>query len=182
MKQNIKRALVGSTAIMICAAAHAVQIEGPSTIVAGLPDQYFVILLIVSGLLLMLAEIKVTSYGLLGIGGVACMIGACAILMRTGQDLFGIPPRMIIPVLMALTVVEVLLVVMSLRSSKGDPTTGIDSFIGQVAEVSRALSPEGKVFFNGTYWDAVSAAPVPAGSKVRIVSADQLKLTVAPLD
>src|SRR5262249_50305454 len=125
---------------------------------------------------------KITSYGLLGIGGVACMIGACAILMRTGQELFGFPPQYVIPVLVALTVIEVILVVISIRSGKGGPATGMDSFIGQVAEVSRALSPEGKVFFNGTYWDAVSAAAIPAGSKVRIVAADRMKLTVAPLE
>lgn len=162
--------------------AHAIRIEGPSTFVQGLPDQYFVTLLIVSGMLLMLAELKITSYGVLGIGGVACMVGACAILMRTGQSLFGVPPVMIIPVLVAITVIELMLVVVSIRSTKGYPSTGMDSFIGQIAEVSRPLSPEGKVFFNGTYWDAVSSGPVAAGAKVRILAANRMKLTVAPMD
>jgi membrane-bound serine protease (ClpP class) len=162
--------------------APAVTIDGPSTFVHGLPDQYFVTLLIVSGMLLMLAELKITSYGVLGIGGVACMIGACAILMRTGQTLFGIPPAMVIPVLVALTVIEAMLVVISLRSSKGGPVTGTDSYVGQIAEVSRALSPDGKVFFNGTYWDATSALPVAAGAKVRILAAERMRLTVAPVE
>ncbi|MGI8905413.1 MAG: NfeD family protein [Candidatus Sumerlaeaceae bacterium] len=154
----------------------------PSTFVRGLPDQYFVTLLIVGGLLLMLAEIKVTSYGLLSLGGIACVIAACAILTRTGQTLFGIPPHMIIPVLVALTILEIILVVISVRSGKSEPSTGMDSFSGQVAEVSRALSPEGKVFFNGSYWDAVSTAPVEAGKKVRIVSTDSMRLTVTPIE
>jgi membrane-bound serine protease (ClpP class) len=168
--------------VAFAASAHAITISGPSTIVQGLPDQYFVTLLIVSGILLMLAELKISSYGVLGIGGVACMLGACAILVHTGQSLFGIPPAMIIPVLVAITVIEVMLVIISLRSTKGDPTTGTASYVGQIAEVSRPLSPDGKVFFNGTYWDATSASPVAAGSKVRIVAAERMRLTVAPLD
>ena len=176
------RCLLAAAIATITVTATAITIDGPSTIVQGLPDQYFVTLLIVSGLLLMLAELKITSYGVLGIGGVACMIGACAILVHTGQRLFGIPPSMVIPVLMAFTVIELGLVIVSVRSSKGQPSTGMDSFIGQVAEVSRALSPEGKVFYNGAHWDAISSAPVAAGGKVIIVSADRMRLTVSPVD
>ena len=43
------------------------------------------------------------------------------------------------------------------------------------------LSPVGKVFVHGEYWDAVSSASVPEGSRVRVTAVDGLTLRVEPL-
>ena len=51
----------------------------------------------------------------------------------------------------------------------------------RVAQGGTALDPEGRVFFQGAYWDAISQIPVAKGAKVRIVAADRLKLVVEPL-
>ena len=43
------------------------------------------------------------------------------------------------------------------------------------------LSPEGMVFVEGELWHATSAnGSIPSGRRVRVVSADGLKLTVTP--
>jgi membrane-bound serine protease (ClpP class) len=52
--------------------------------------------------------------------------------------------------------------------------------IGEVGSAVTELAPEGKVFVHGEYWDAHAAIPVAAGSRVRVVRIDQLKLTVEP--
>ena len=41
-----------------------------------------------------------------------------------------------------------------------------------------ALSPEGKVFVRGEYWDAVAPQPVVSGARVRVTAIQNLKLTV----
>ena len=55
------------------------------------------------------------------------------------------------------------------------------SFVGQTAEVARDLAPRGKVFFNGSYWNAVSPVPVPTGSKLLIVAVEGMQLRVEPV-
>jgi membrane-bound serine protease (ClpP class) len=43
-----------------------------------------------------------------------------------------------------------------------------------------ALSPQGKVFIHGEYWDAVSRTPIAPGASVRVVGVQGLTLTVEP--
>jgi membrane-bound serine protease (ClpP class) len=44
------------------------------------------------------------------------------------------------------------------------------------------LSPEGRVFVHGEYWNAVAASPLKSGERVRVTAVDQLKLTVQPVE
>ena len=64
---------------------------------------------------------------------------------------------------------------------KEKQVTGYEGFIGQVAEAREPIDPEGRVFFNGSYWDAVSKETIAPGQKVRILAADRLKLIVEPI-
>jgi membrane protein implicated in regulation of membrane protease activity len=56
------------------------------------------------------------------------------------------------------------------------------AFIGGTATVLRALEPEGKVFFNSTYWSAVADTPIPKDAKVRVIGVDGLTLRVEPIE
>jgi len=43
------------------------------------------------------------------------------------------------------------------------------------------LTPEGKVFVHGEFWNAVSSKPVPEGTRVRVTAVDGLTVHVEPL-
>lgn len=146
-----------------------------------LPTNYVAILLLMAGIGMIVAEIKVTSYGLLTLGGAICLfIGSLALFNQPGPFI-GVSLSVIITVVGATVGLLVLLVILVVRTHHLPPAVGASTYIGEVAEVARALSPEGKVFFNGTYWDAVSTIRVPRGAKVRIVAVDKLRLLVEPL-
>ena len=56
----------------------------------------------------------------------------------------------------------------------------MESLIGQVAEVRKALEPSGMVYVNGELWNAVSeSGQVGYGEKVIVVGQDGLRLRVA---
>ena len=59
--------------------------------------------------------------------------------------------------------------------------TGEEGMIGLVGDAVTALTPEGKVFVHGEYWDAVASRPVGAGARVRVTAIDRLKLAVDPV-
>ncbi len=53
--------------------------------------------------------------------------------------------------------------------------------IGETGSAVTDLSPGGKVFVHGEYWDAVARENLPAGARVRVTAIRQLTLTVEPL-
>ncbi|HEY0831831.1 MAG TPA: NfeD family protein, partial [Candidatus Dormibacteraeota bacterium] len=54
------------------------------------------------------------------------------------------------------------------------------SIVGAVGETREELSLDGLVFVQGALWKASTAAPIPAGSSVRVVGRQGLQLQVAP--
>jgi membrane-bound serine protease (ClpP class) len=59
--------------------------------------------------------------------------------------------------------------------------TGSEGMIGETGAAITALSPEGKIFVRGEYWDAIASRPVASGARVRVTAIDRLKLTVEPV-
>ncbi len=62
------------------------------------------------------------------------------------------------------------------------PVTGQEEMVGQLGIVRQTLDPTGQVFVHGELWEAHSdAAPIPAGSQVRVEGVDGLTLRVEPV-
>ncbi|MFZ0589520.1 MAG: NfeD family protein, partial [Bryobacteraceae bacterium] len=58
--------------------------------------------------------------------------------------------------------------------------TGPAAMLDTTGVALTPLSPQGKVFVHGEYWDAVSATPIEPGTSVRVVRVEGLTLTVEP--
>ena len=69
-----------------------------------------------------------------------------------------------------------------LRARFSTPTIGRESMIGQMAEATTGIDPEGMVDLRGGKWRARTnrATPIPAGERVRVVAIDGLLLEVEP--
>jgi membrane-bound serine protease (ClpP class) len=146
-----------------------------------LPTNYAAVLLIVAGLGLIIAEIKFTSYGLLTFAGAVCLFFGSLALFDSPGPFMGVSLSVIIPVVFTVVGLLALLVYLVIRTHAIKPTVGMVSFVGDIAEVATPINPEGKVFYNGSYWNAVSTGPLAPGTKVRIVAMDKLRLLVEPI-
>ncbi|HVL86880.1 MAG TPA: NfeD family protein [Candidatus Thermoplasmatota archaeon] len=60
------------------------------------------------------------------------------------------------------------------------PAVGSEAMEGDLAVALSDLAPEGQVKWRGEIWQARAAAPVRAGSRVRVRRADSLVLDVEP--
>jgi membrane-bound serine protease (ClpP class) len=78
--------------------------------------------------------------------------------------------------------ITVFLLTIAVRARRNKVETGVEGMIGQTGEALTALSPEGKVFVHGEYWNAVALRPVAAGARVRVTAIDRLTLTVEPAE
>jgi len=148
----------------------------------NLPVTVLGVLLIVLSVVLFLLEIKIVSHGLLTAGGVASLIAGSLLLFDGPIPELRVPPVVVIPVSVAISLFIVLAMRMAVRAARARIATGIEGLEMKIATVTRALDPRGKVFVHGETWHAVSpSGPVPEGGRVRVVKVDNMMLTVEPV-
>ena len=145
-----------------------------------LPVNYAGLLLILLGMILLILEIKITSYGLLTIGGAVSLIFGSMILVDSSAPELQLNLRIILPVVGGIVAIAVLLVRLAVPAARLRPTTGEDGMIGSKGVAIGPLSPgsPGRVTTHGEIWRAVSDEPIPEGAAVRIVAVDGLTLSV----
>jgi membrane-bound serine protease (ClpP class) len=143
-----------------------------------LPMNLAGLLLIVVGMVLFLLEVKVTSFGMLTIGGVASTLLGAVMLFDSPEPAL----RASLPVILPLTVVTSLLfaiaVGLSWRTHRSQPTTGREGMVGLEGEARSGLEPAGTVEIRGELWRAEADEPVAEGERVRVEKVEGLILRV----
>jgi len=138
------------------------------------------LLLILFGIALLVLELKVPSFGALGIGGtISLLVGS--IMMTRGVPGVRVGLEVLLPAVLALAVGVLLLGRLALAAQRQPPATGVDALIGQQAQVRSTIVPgkSGLVAVHGELWQAKSDVPIEAGGVVRVIAVNGLTLTVA---
>jgi len=146
----------------------------------SLPINWAGVLLILFGVALLIAEIKVVSHGVLTAGGVVAMVLGSFMLYEAPEVGFRVSWTVILPTVGATAALVVWAVSAGVRAMMKSPVTGTAGMIGRVVVARSALGPEGQVQVDGEIWRAVSEGEViPAGEKVRVTAVDGLTLKVS---
>jgi membrane-bound serine protease (ClpP class) len=143
-----------------------------------LPVNYAGILLILLAIGLFIAEIKVTSYGVLTMGGVVSLILGSLMLFESPDPALRVSWYVILPMVLTTAGFFIFALSFALRAQMRQPTTGQEGLIGKRARVVTPIKPEGRVFVHGEYWNAQSEEACEAGETVEIVSVSDLTLKV----
>jgi len=146
-----------------------------------LPINYAGLALIIFGIILFLLEIKITSHGVLTLGGIVSLLLGSMMLIRTDSTLeFAKISFSVILSSVAVSVLFFLFVLgIGLRALQLKPVTGIDGLLGEIGESLETLDPMGTVWVHGERWGAESiAGKINKGEKVRITEIKNLKLRV----
>ena len=144
-----------------------------------LPINWVGVALLVLSLAFFVAEAKFATHGVLGIGGTVAMIFG-AVLLVDAPPALRIHWATAIAVAVPFALITMFLVTLVLRARRNKVVTGQQGMIAEIGEARTALDPRGKVFVHGEYWDAESAVPVDAGTRVRVTDVDGLVLKVEP--
>ncbi len=135
-----------------------------------LPVNYAGILLIILALILFILEIKVTSFGMLTVGGVISLTLGSLMLFDTGAAPFArLSFEVLIPVVSITSACCIAIVYLAIRAYRRKPATGREGIVGEVGTAKSAIDPEGKVFVHGEYWNALSDESIPEGTAVKVV-------------
>jgi membrane-bound serine protease (ClpP class) len=146
-----------------------------------LPLNYAGVALVALAVVLFMAEVKVTSYGLLTVAGLFSLVLGSLMLFETPDLAVEVSRWLIAAVASALGVVIAFLTTLVVRTHRHRVTTGAEGLLGEYGVARTALSPAGKVFVHGELWRAVAEAPVTVGEPVEVVGREGLTLRVRPL-
>lgn len=148
-----------------------------------LPVSVIGVLLILLSIAMFILEIKVSSYGMLTLGGVLCLVFGSIMLIPGPIPEMKVPLGVILPTSIALALFCALVVRLALKAQRVRVGTGVEGLAAEVGSVTETLEPEGKIFIHGEIWDAFSTGdPIPRGTRVRVVRVDEMRLTVEPVN
>ncbi|MFQ6107988.1 MAG: nodulation protein NfeD [Candidatus Aminicenantales bacterium] len=145
-----------------------------------LPINYVGLILILMAIGLFILEIKVQSYGILTLGGIAAMVIGSIMLINTPIPELRPSLNFIIPVAIGISLIFIFLITLAIRAHMKRAHTGKEGLIGEVGTAQTDIDPEGKVFVHGEIWQAESPEKIPKGTKVKVVEVmDNLRIRVA---
>jgi len=144
----------------------------------SLPVNYAGVLLILLGVVLFIAEIKIASYGLLTVGGVISLALGSIMLFESPFPYLRASLAVIIPTVAVTAAFFIFAVTMTIKAHLAKPATGAEGLQGEIGRVTTRLAPEGKVFVHGELWNAYIDGTLEEGQKIRVLKAEGLKLKV----
>jgi len=143
-----------------------------------LPVNYTGILLIIFGVILFIAEIKVMSHGMLTVGGVISLVLGSLLLFDTAEPALRVSLQVLIPAVLLVTGFFIAVIWMAIQAQMRKKSTGTEAMIDAETEALTDIANDGKVFLQGQYWKAISKKPIKKGAKVKIVKVEGLSLIV----
>jgi membrane-bound serine protease (ClpP class) len=146
-----------------------------------LPVSYAGVLLILFGLGLLVLEVKVTSFGLLGVGGVIALFLGSMMLIDSPAPELQIGLRLIVPTTLGIAGILLFLVTLAVHAQRARPVTGISAMLEEIGYAIGPIEPgrTGSVRTHGEIWTADADERIEAGSPVRVTAVNGLRLRVA---
>ena len=136
------------------------------------------IALILLGIGLLVAELFITSFGLLTAGGIASLVIGSLILF-SGSPGIEVSRGLIAGVTAGIAVFCLFVIGAIIRGQRRAKATGAEGMVGKLAIAKTPLTPEGKVLAEGELWTARTEGDrIARGEEVIISKVEGLKLRV----
>ncbi len=138
------------------------------------------LLLIIFSAILFLLEIKITSYGLLSIGGVISLVLGSLMLVDSPLPFLQISWKLILAATITITLFFLFAIGYAVKTFRKKPTTGKEGLIGEEGLTLEDLKPDGQIEIHGEIWKATSIEKIRKGKRVVVesVNSEHLMLKV----
>jgi membrane-bound serine protease (ClpP class) len=134
-----------------------------------LPFNYAGLALLVLSVLLLILEIYVTSFGILGVGGIISFILGALLLFDTPQSDVRVGFDVVIAAALAIGLFFAFVAFYLVKAQSSATSTGFEGLMGDEGIAVTSVDRSGKIFIHGEYWDAESDETISAGDKVKVV-------------
>jgi len=134
--------------------------------------------LLALGLACFVAEAFIVSGGLLSLAGAVAMVLGAVMLVDTDIPQLSISWGSAVAVTIPFAAITVFLMQLAVRSFRYKVSTGSEGMVGEIGVARTEVAGAGQVFVHGELWNATAAEPIEAGSRVRVLAVEGLKLIV----
>lgn len=146
-----------------------------------LPVNYAGLALLSLGILFMLAEAFVPSFGALGIGGVIGFVIGSVILFDQGAAGYAVSLPLILALSLASAGFFLFVVGAAVKARKRPVVSGREELLHARGEVLDDFAGKGRIRIHGEVWQAETRVPLRRGDRVRVTAVDGLVLSVEPV-
>jgi membrane-bound serine protease (ClpP class) len=151
--------------------------------ISVLPVSWAGVALIFVSIVLFLLEVKVTSYGMLTVGGLICFVLGSLMLFEAPIPDMRVSLGVVLPTAIVIAGVTAFLLSRVVRAHRRQVMTGEEGLVGEVGKALSALAPDGKVLVHGEYWDARAAGTaIEEGAQVRVLAVGHRRIEVEPAE
>jgi membrane-bound serine protease (ClpP class) len=145
-----------------------------------MPISYAGLALMILGVMLMISEAFLPSFGALGIGGLIAFVIGSVMLIDTDLPGYGIPWTLIVPVAVVSGLFSFVVAGMAIKARARPVVTGAEEMIGAPGEIIEDMDHEGWAHIHSERWRVRSSVPLKRGSRVRVRARHDLILDVEP--
>ena len=143
-----------------------------------LPVNFAGVLLILFGVLLFIAEIKVISHGLLTVGGIISLFLGSLMLFNSPDPALRVSFKVLIPSVAIISLFFAAVIALVVKAQMQIQYTGSEGMAGEEGEAVTDVHDDGRVFIKGEHWHAFSDKKIEKGKKIRVVKVEGLKLKI----
>jgi membrane-bound serine protease (ClpP class) len=134
-----------------------------------LPFNYAGLGLLLLSILLLIAEIYVASFGILGVGGIISFILGALLLFDTPESDVRVGFDVVLAAALAIGLFFLFVGYYLVRAQRSHVYTGFEGLMGELGTATTDIEDRGKIFIHGEYWDAESDEMINKGDKVKVV-------------
>jgi membrane-bound serine protease (ClpP class) len=145
-----------------------------------LPINYAGAGLVLIGVGLMVAEVFIGSFGVIGVAGVIAFGIGSFMMFNSGVPGFELSLSVLAAAMVVTAGLFVLVIALLLRSRKRPVVTGKEALIGAEGQALAWQRDEGRVRVQGEIWRARSSRPLDPGTRIKVVNREGLVLHVEP--
>lgn len=143
-----------------------------------IPVNWAGVLLVLLAIGLFVAEVKVTSYGLLTLGGLVALVLGAMMLVDSPLPEMRVDAWKLAPIVVAFAVYTIALARLIFQAQRRRAQTGAEGLVSRRGAAETDLDPEGWVVVEGEHWRARAGERVGRGEPVEVVSVEGLRLRV----
>jgi membrane-bound serine protease (ClpP class) len=147
-----------------------------------LPVNYAGIMLILLGLVLFILELKVTSFGMLTVGGLISLTLGSLMLFKTPQEYMQVSLSVLIPVLLTVGGFFVAITFLVVRAHSRVSPSGESGLVGMTGKVKEWDQDRGRVFVHGEWWHASGPDQLASGDAIEVTAVEGMRLIVKRID
>ncbi len=147
-----------------------------------LPVNYAGVALILFSIILFIAEIKVSSHGILTVGGIVSLVIGSLMLFQTSEPSLRVSWGVLIPAVTITSLFFIVVIAIAVKAQLRPRQGGKEGMRGEEGMAVTDIGEEGKVLIHGEHWNAISDVHVTRGSKIRVIRVEHLKVRIEPIE